>query len=87
MKKVAIFAVIALTALALTATVYANCGTCGGGEKKSVCSNPIGDTIERTPSIKAMQSKSARGLEYTTDTLGNKVSTQTDNSGQNQLGR
>ena len=87
MKKVAIFAVIALMALALTADVYANCGKCAAGEKKSVCSNPIGDTIDQTPSIKAMQSQSARGLEYKTDTLGNKVSTQTDNSGQNQLGR
>lgn len=87
MKKVAVFIVIALMALALTSTVYANCGSCGGGEKKSVCSNPIGDTIDRTPSIKAMQSQPARGLEHKTDTLGNKVSTQTDNSGQNQLGR
>jgi len=87
MKKVAVFAVIALMALALTATVYANCGSCGGAEKKSACSNPIGDIIDKTPSIKEMQSKSARGLEYKTDVLGNKVSTQTDNSGQNQLGR
>ena len=78
MKKVAIFAVIAL--MMLTTAAFA-------GEKKSVCSNPIGDTIDQTPSIKAMQSQSARDLGYTTDTLGNKVSTQTDNSGQNQLGR
>ncbi len=87
MKKVAVFAVIALTALALTATVYANCGTCGGGEKKSVCSNPIGDTIDQTPSIKAMQSQPYGGMSHSRDVLGNKVSTRTDNSGQNCLGR
>lgn len=78
MKKIAVFAVIAMMALATAAFA---------GEQKSACSNPIGDIIDQTPSIKAMQSKSARGLGYTTDTLGNKVSTQTDNSGQNQLGR
>jgi len=78
MKKVAVFAVIALMALATAAFA---------GDHKSVCSNPVGDTIDQTPSIKAMQSQSARGMEYRTDTLGNKVPTQTDNSGQNQLGR
>ncbi len=78
MKKVAIFAVIAL--MMLTTAAFA-------GEKKSVCSNPIGDTIDQTPSIKAMQSQPACKLGYTRDILGNKVSTQTDNSGQNQLGR
>ena len=78
MKKVATFIVIAI--MAFTTAAFA-------GEKKSVCSNPIGDIIEQTPSIKAMQSQSARKRGYTTDTLGNKVSTQTDNSGQNRLGR
>ncbi|MCX5680505.1 MAG: hypothetical protein NTZ95_07705 [Candidatus Omnitrophica bacterium] len=87
MKKVAVFVVIILMAFTLTVDVYADCGSCGVGAKKSVCSNPTGDTIDRTPSIKAMQSQSARGLGHTTDSLGNKVSTQTDNSGQNQLGR
>ena len=87
MKKVAIFVVIALMALALTATVYANYGNCGGAEKKSVCSNPIGDTIDRTPSIKAMQSQPYGGMSHSRDALGNKVSTRTDNSGQNCLGR
>ena len=49
--------------------------------KKSVCANPIGETIEKTPSIKAMQSKPARALSSVFDTLGNKVPTNTDNSG------
>ena len=87
MKKVAVFAVIALMVLGLTASVYAGGGNCGGAEKKSVCSNPIGDTIDKTPSIKAMQSQPYSGMSHTRDVLGNKVSTRTDNSGQNCLGR
>jgi hypothetical protein len=47
----------------------------------SKCSNPIGDTIDQTPSIKAMQSQPARALSCVYDTLGNKVPTNTDNSG------
>ena len=78
MKKVAVFVVIAL--MAVTSVAFA-------GESKSVCSNPIGDTIDQTPSIKAMQSKPAEGRGYVRDVLGNKVADQTDNSGQNFLGR
>jgi len=47
----------------------------------SKCSNPIGDTIDKTPSVKAMQSQPARALSCSYDTLGNKVPTCTDNSG------
>jgi hypothetical protein len=53
----------------------------GSAESKKVCSNPIGDTIDSTPSIKEMQSKPARPLSYTVDAIGNRVPTQTDNSG------
>ena len=49
--------------------------------KKGVCSNPIGDTIAETPSINEMRSKPARELSYVSAVLGNKVPTQTDNSG------
>lgn len=62
----------------------AGCGKAatGSATMKSTCSsNPIGDTIDNTPSIKEMQSKPSRGLSYTTDVLGNKIPTQTDNSG------
>ena len=78
MKKIAIFAVIVM--MALTTTAFA-------GEKKSCCSNPIKDTIDRTPSIKAMQCKPCGGIFHSRDALGNKVSSGTDNSGQNCLGR
>jgi hypothetical protein len=85
MKKVAVFAVIAFMVFATAA--FAGGAGCGGTEKKSCCSNPIGDTIDQTPSIKAMQSKPACGRSWKTDVLGNKVADQTDNSGQNCLGR
>ena len=87
MKKIGIFAVIALMALVSTAASYADSGKCAAGEKKSVCCNPLGDTLNKTPSIKAMQCQKARPLGYTRDVLGNKVATQTDNSGHNYLGR
>ena len=87
MRKIAIFVVIVLMALTLTAAVYADCGKCAAGEKKSVCSNPISDIINKTPSIKAMQGKPAGPLTYTRDILGNKVASRTDNSGHNYLGK
>lgn len=79
MKKVALFVVIALMAFSATALA--------AGEQKSTCDNPIGDTIDKTASIKEMQSKPYGGMSYTRDVLGNKVATRTDNSGQNCLGR
>jgi len=48
---------------------------------KSCCSNPIKETIDKTASIKNMQSKPAAHLSYTHDILGKKIPTQTDNSG------
>jgi len=50
--------------------------------KSTKAPNPIKDTIDQTPSIKEMQSQPARDLAYTMDILGNKIPTQTDNSGQ-----
>jgi hypothetical protein len=93
MKKLAIFLAVMMIASAALA-----CGVCGDSTRtgcgktaeectKSICSNPIKETIDQTPSVKAMQSQSARPLGYTRDVLGNKVATQTDNSGQNYLGR
>lgn len=78
MKKVAILLVIVMMALATAAFA---------AETKSCCPNPIGDAIDKTPSIKAMQSQPYGGMCHGRDALGNKVSTCTDNSGQNCLGR
>jgi len=64
-------ALVALSLVAMSVPAFA-------GAK---CSNPIGDTIDQTPSIKEMQSKPAKALSYVYDTLGNKVPTYTDNSG------
>lgn len=51
------------------------------GETKSVSSNPIKETIEKTPSINEMRAYPARPLSYTVDAIGRRVPTQTDNSG------
>jgi len=74
MKKVSKYVLAAIVVLSLVSmSVPAFAGV--------KCSNPIQETIDKTPSIKEMQSKPARALSCSYDTLGNKVPTCTDNSG------
>ena len=73
------FALMSMPAFAGTAVSMKS--NAASGEMKSVSANPIGETIDKTPSIKEMQSKPARPLSYTFDVIGNRVPTQTDNSG------
>jgi len=70
-SKYVLAAIVVLSLVAMSVPAFA-------GEK---CSNPLRETIDKTPSIKAMQSQPARALSCVYDTLGNKVPTNTDNSG------
>lgn len=78
MKKTAgIFvAVFVLIGFVLMAAGYAQTA-----EDKGKCSNPIKETIDKTASIKEMQSQPAPALTYKHDVLGNRLPDQTDNSG------
>ena len=55
--------------------------------KWSKIATPSDKNINDTPSIKEMQSKKAPDLALKADILGNRVPTQTDNSGKIKLGQ
>ena len=68
-------------AIVLISFVIMSSGLSIAAEKKGVCSNPVKETIEKTASIKEMQSKPAPKPSSKFDVLGNRLPAQTDNSG------
>ena len=81
--KYPLIALILVSFALMTVPVIAGGEGCSSGkaEMKCVSANPIQETIDKTPSIKEMQSKPAKGQSYVFDVLGNRLPTQTENSG------
>lgn len=80
-KVIFIIAMVAIAAMIVPA--LASCATDG---TSTLSSNPIKETIEKTDSINAMRSQPAPCNTYVLDAMGNKVPTQTENSGKQCLG-